>query len=387
MSSLLQAAAKEKVSQDEQFGIIDCDVHPYDFHSSRTSILGRLPQRWRDYASEYGLTRPGSPGGDRPRHREFSSRWDTEPLDNSIPMSNSEFAREQLLDKFDITAAMLNDIPGYLFNGARSTPRELAGEMCRAMNDEREEKWFSADERWHGSITTPYEAPEMAVREIQRRMDSPYRDQWRQVILAPDNLAPPGHKKYWPIYEICEEYGLPIGFHVLSSHRLTPSGTPNYYFEEHVDWAAQNFPLISSFIFEGVFERFPNLKIALIELGWTWAVPLAWRMDAAYRLMHTEVPHLERLPSEYLRDHVWYTTQPMEEPEEGRWVDDVLEMFEKSGMADKLMYSSDYPHWDFDEPNALPRNMSDGQRRSILGGNASSLYGIDLKPNSGVFKE
>lgn len=300
-------------------------------------------------------------------------------------MSNRDFAREQLLDKYDITAALLNDIGAFVVSGARNTPRQLAAAVCRAMNEDRAEHWFAHDPRWYGSINTPYEVPELAVKEIQRCMDDvQYRDRWRQVMFAPDNMNPPGHEKYYPIYEICEAYNLPIGMHVLGSHRITASGSPNYYFEEHCDWAAYNFPLVSSLVFEGVFDRFPNLKFALVELAWSWAVPLAWRLDNTYKLMRNEVRHLNRLPSEYLRDHFWYTTQPMEEPEQPGWFDEVLEAFETSGMSDKLMYSSDYPHWDFDEPSALPTSLTDEQRRRILGGNASSLYGIPLKPDSGV---
>jgi predicted TIM-barrel fold metal-dependent hydrolase len=74
----------------------------------------------------------------------------------------------------------------------------------------------------------------------------------------------------------------------------------------------------------------------------------------------------------------------MEEPEQPRWFDEVLEAFEASGMGDKLLFSSDYPHWDFDEPTALPGTLDDAQRRRILGENASALYGIPLAPGSGV---
>lgn len=383
MTTILEAPSTEATAKT-RYAVIDTDVHP-EHNPARPSVLAHLPKRWRDYIAEYGFTRPGNPGGDRPRHREFASRWDTEPPGGGAPMSDPDFAREQLLDKYDLTAAMLNDIGAFMLNGARNTPRQLAAAMCRALNEERVEVWFAHDERWYGSINTPYEVPELAVKEIQRCMDDPqYRHRWRQVMFAPDNMNPPGHEKYYPIYEICEEYNLPIGMHVLGSHRITASGSPNYYFEEHCDWAAYNFPLVSSLVFEGVFDRFPRLKFALVELAWSWAVPLAWRLDHAYKLMRSEVSHLNRMPSEYLRDHIWYTTQPMEEPEQPQWFDEVLEAFEASGFGDKLMYSSDYPHWDFDEPYALPTNLTDDQRRRILGENASALYGIPLKPNSGV---
>ena len=382
MSTALELV-QEQAADQTRYAIIDADVHP-DFNPAKPSVLARLPKKWQDYVAEYGVIRPGNPGGDRPRHREFASRWDTEPPEGGAPMSNPDFAREQLLDRYDTTAAILNDIGGFVVNGARNTPRQVAEAVCRAMNEDRVDNWFARDSRWYGSINAPYEVPDLAVREIRRCMEGPYAERWKQVMFAPDNVNPPGHEKYYPIYEICEEYNLPIGMHVLGSHRITASGSPNFYFEEHCDWAAYNFPLVSSLVFEGVFDRFPGLKLALVELSWSWVVPLAWRMDAAYRLMRSEVPHLQRLPSEYIRDHFWYTTQPMEEPEQPQWFDEVLGAFEASCMGDKLMYSSDYPHWDFDEPSALPAGIAEAQRRRILGENASALYGIELKPNSGV---
>lgn len=383
MSTILQDTGTAEVAEGTRYPIIDTDVHP-DFNPAKPGVMSRLPQRWREYAAEWGLTRGGSPGGDRPRHREFAHRWDTEPPEGGAPMSNPDFAREQLLDKYDISAAMLNDISGYMFNGARNTPRELAAAMCTAMNEDREESWFSIDDRWYGAINTPYEVPELAVKEIERRMASPWRDRWRLISFAPDNLTPPGNEKYYPIYEIAEEYDIPISMHVLAGHKITASGSPNYYFEEHCDWGAYNFPNVASLVYEGVFDRFPKLKFALIELAWSWVVPLAWRLDNAYSLMRSEIPDLQRKPSEYIRDHFWYSTQPMEEPERPEWFADVYGAFEASGMGDKLMYSSDYPHWDFDEPSALPQGLDDRQRRMILGENASALFGIPLKPDSGV---
>jgi predicted TIM-barrel fold metal-dependent hydrolase len=364
-------------------GIIDCDVHPA-MNPITPDVLAHLPQRWRDHVAEWGAIRGGSPGGDRPRHREFASRWDAEPPEGGAPGSNPAFAREQLLDRYHISAALLNDIGGYQFSGGRNQPPELSAAYCTALNEARKQKWFEDDPRWFASMNIPYELPGEAVKEIRRQKEDPvHGHRWKQLTFAPDNTRPPGHPFYYPIYEACEEYGLPISFHVLASNRITASGAPNYYFEEHCDWAAFNWPLVSSLVFQGVFDRFPTLKVVLVELAWSWAVPLAWRMDHAYRVLGSEVPHLQRRPSEYLADHFWYTTQPMEEPENAAWFDDVLEMFGASGMRDKLMFSSDYPHWDFDEPDALSKSVSDDQARRILGENASQLYGIPLLPGKG----
>jgi predicted TIM-barrel fold metal-dependent hydrolase len=365
----------------ETFPVIDTDVHPRTF-AGDPRIVAHLPERWQRYVAEYGpLHRPRS---ERPRHREFASRWDAMTPDGQPPGSDPEFAASQLLDRYDISGALVNDIAGFVMAGAGGQPVELAEAYCRAMNLHRRDLWLASDPRWYGSITVPYELPEAAVEEIRfcKEEMGDYNSRWKQVFLAPDNLRPAGHPSYWPIYEACEHYGLPVAFHVLAGHRITPSGSPNFYFEEHCDFALFNFPLISSLIFEGVFERFPRLKIVLVELAWSWAVPFAWRLDHAYRMNRQEVS-LPRLPSEYLADHVYYTTQPMEEPENDAWFDEILAQFEESGMSRNLMYSSDYPHWDFDEPGALPKTLTDEQHRRILGQNASDLYGIDLRPGTG----
>ena len=88
--------------------------------------------------------------------------------------------------------------------------------------------------------------------------------------------------------------------------------------------------------------------------------------------MKIETPHLKRLPSEYFRDHVWITTQPMEEPEQRKHLIDTIEWIG----WDKLLFATDYPHWDFDDPAmVMPANVSDSNRRKFFYDNALSVYG------------
>jgi predicted TIM-barrel fold metal-dependent hydrolase len=112
----------------------------------------------------------------------------------------------------------------------------------------------------------------------------------------------------------------------------------------------------------------------------------AWRLDAAYRKLHKEVPHLQKLPSEYLREHFWMSTQPMEEPDSPEWVEDVYWAFQQA-MGEKLMYSSDYPHWDFDAPDALWDTLPFESRRKILGETASEFFNIPLLEGHGLTPE
>jgi predicted TIM-barrel fold metal-dependent hydrolase len=108
-------------------------------------------------------------------------------------------------------------------------------------------------------------------------------------------------------------------------------------------------------------------------------------LDSTWQKLRGEVPHVKRKPSEYMREHVWFTTQPLEEPERPQDTESVYEMFEEAGFADRLMFSSDYPHWDFDSPyKSVPTSFPIERRRRMLGRNASSLFGVKLLANSGI---
>jgi predicted TIM-barrel fold metal-dependent hydrolase len=84
-----------------------------------------------------------------------------------------------------------------------------------------------------------------------------------------------------------------------------------------------------------------------------------------------EVPDLRRLPSDYMR-HFWFTTQPIEEPERP---EQFHAMVRELDLGERLLFATDYPHWDFDAPDhALPKGLSPGQRQNILSANARRLY-------------
>ena len=150
-------------------------------------------------------------------------------------------------------------------------------------------------------------------------------------------------------------------------------GWPSFYIEEMVGHAQCQQTVLASLVLEGVFERYPKLKMVMIEAGFGWAPSLGWRLDKNFERLHSEVPYLKRKPSEYIRDHIWWTTQPMEDPERR---DHLFQVIEWIGW-DKLLFATDYPHWDFDEPSrVLPAGVSDANREAFYLGNAKKLYGL-----------
>ena len=100
---------------------------------------------------------------------------------------------------------------------------------------------------------------------------------------------------------------------------------------------------------------------------------LCWRLDKLFHRMRAELPGLKRLPSEYIREHVWLTSQPMEEPADRLQVLDVIDWMG----WDRLLFATDYPHWDYDDPSfVLPQGVSDADRRGFFLGNALKVYGL-----------
>jgi predicted TIM-barrel fold metal-dependent hydrolase len=366
----------------QQFRVIDCDVHHEPTSVPLDDRLGSyLPERWRRYIERYGLRSVGE-GAQFSPHRAVGkgavARLDTLPPSGLEPGSDVDFVREQLLDGHGITAAVLNSFGG-LGMTEGNIPFELGLALTRAYNDWTHDVWLESDPRWRASICVPYESPLEAVKEIERcRARS---DRFVQVLLPSRSTYPIGNRRYWPIFEAAADMDIPVCFHVgyCRNTSITPCGAPSYYYEYHVDFALGPMSFVPSLIFEGVFDRWPNLAIVLAELGWTWAVPLAWRMDASYRALREDCLELQRKPSEYLWDRFWYTTQPAVQPTHDRWGVDLIEQFERVGAPDKLLFSSDYPHWDFDPPErALPAGVSPEIKRRVLGANAAALYGIEL---------
>jgi predicted TIM-barrel fold metal-dependent hydrolase len=153
----------------------------------------------------------------------------------------------------------------------------------------------------------------------------------------------------------------------------TGAGWASFYMEEHYSFAHTAQTALVSMIFEGVFERFPSLKLVLVEGGFAWLAPLMWRMDREWERMRDEVPHLTRKPSDYVRTNVWLTTQPVEEPPNVRHMTHLLKWIG----PDRLMFSTDYPHWDFDHPERTFKvGMDEADKRAILRDNAVALYGL-----------
>src|SRR5690606_16044652 len=104
-----------------------------------------------------------------------------------------------------------------------------------------------------------------------------------------------------------------------------------------------------------------------------WLPHLMWRLDKNYKGLRWTVPWLKRRPSEYIADHCYLTTQPIEEPDDFRHLQQILDMING---VDLLLFSSDYPHWEFDDPTMILRRLPEPVKRKIFYENAKRLFAL-----------
>ncbi|MCY4592709.1 MAG: amidohydrolase family protein [Alphaproteobacteria bacterium] len=366
----LQVLNRKQQDGRTRLAIADCDIHPSP-KSLEVEIYPYLSRRWQSHLSTYGMIyRQGFPTGPAfPKGQPDAARRDAYPPGGGRPGSDLDFMREQHLDPNNVQLGILNP----LRSGQGLQNGDLAAAYCRAVNEWQVAEWTSREPRLKASVMVNYEDAVSSVAEIDRLAGNP---NFAQVLLLSRTAEPLGQRRYWPIYEAACRAGLPVAVHAFGygGSPVTGGGWPSYYIEEMVGHASNSQSLLASMVFEGVFERFPTLRLILVEAGFAWLPALAWRMDRAWNRMRDEVPHVTRPPSELVREHVWLTTQPMEEPEHRA---DLLDIFDWIG-RDRLLFATDYPHWDYDDPaHALPVRLGAADREQFFLGNARRLYGLD----------
>jgi uncharacterized protein len=382
MTELLEQPEVAEVGET-RYRLVDCDVHPI-----MRSGTGEL----RPYLSQAAKRRLGL---DERRdlttmgHREAVSiprnllyvnqagvlRDDARAPDGSAPGADPVFTAEQLLDTHEIDRAVL--IGGEVLGlGAMPDP-DAAALIASAYNDWLAATWLSADDRYRANLVVGAQDPAGAAREIRRAG----RDEGFVAVLLPLTNILMGQRHYYPIYEAAAELGLPITLHPNSGEgifRTSPplaGGTPTYYVEWHTGLSQVFQANVISLVCHGVFERFPSLKVIVTEGGLGWIPDVLWRLDKNVKGLRDEVPWVKRLPSEYIAEHVRFTTQPLPEPKRRHHLHVLCEIAQAERT---LMFSSDYPHWDFDDPRhaltALPADI----RQRVGVDNALETYGTRL---------
>ena len=254
----------------------------------------------------------------------------------------------------------------------RCSARIWAPPLCRAVND-----WLArrvarpAIRGCAAPSCVPMQDPALAVEEIERHR--------RRPALRAGADARHGRTCHWAgalLADLCGRRAPrpAVGIHGGSAYRHSadPARLARRYPSRTTPPQAQAFQRqLVSLISEGVFAKFPELKVVLMESGVTWLPALHVAVDKDWRGVRNEVPWVNRAPAAIVRDHVRLTVQPFDAPPTPA---DVERLMEHIGSDDMLLFASDYPHWQFDGDDILPDGLPPAWLPRILRSNALETY-------------
>lgn len=341
---------------------IDCDVHVGV--PSVEVLLPYMSEYWREQFVSRAIDNmelasypPNSPLACRPDWREKGAK----------PGSSLERVRADLFDGLGVDIAICNP----LYGGQVAMSDYMGASLCSAVNDWIRDEWLDKEPRLRASISVPAQNPQLAAEEIDR---CAAEGRFVQVLLLVANELMLGRSYYWPIYEAAQRHGLPIGIHAGSMYRYptTPTGWPSHFLQDYASAPQMFSAQLQSLISEGVFGKFPDLTFVLMESGVAWITPYMWRASKTWRGVRGEVPWVKRSPSVEVRERVRLTLQPFDGPDRA---DQVERLMEQIGSDEVILFSSDYPHWQFEGSDPIPAGFSKGMAEKIAWENPLNTYG------------
>ena len=241
-------------------------------------------------------------------------------------------------------------------------------------------KWFTGnvlarDSRIKSMLSLPIEDPDASLETVRRYYNHP---DVVGFLITSQRFFSVHDNRYMPVYAELERLGMPLGFHAGPNWGDSWTRTMNRFTAMHaMSFCTCNMTHLTNWLINGLPERFPNLKVIWIESGLAWIPFLMQRLDHEYLLRTSDAPLLTKRPSEYMRE-MFYSSQPLE-VSHSKALAMTLEMMDAERT---LLYSSDWPHWDFDAPTRIMtiNGLSNTARDNILGRNAQRLFGIHKLP-------
>lgn len=363
-----QENAIRALDRIKDYTVVDADVH--EISIDLTPVLEYLEEPYRSMLEQSITT-------DEPLAQGLgaSFNFDLDPTPHGLGQDVKTTTPEGLaafMDRFNTDYLLLH---GHQLGSAASQPDEdYSAALCSATNDYILDHFLDKNEGFKSGIRIPSRNVDAAVEEIHRLADE---EDMVSIHLSPPKLEHLGNDTYEPIWEAASEVGMPVDYHI--GYVECPwtgafGGQSLHSAVEHMSAISQQMiGLVPEMIFNGVVERYPDVNHIFLEQGITWIPWMMGRLDKNYERRKHMLPELSKKPSEQLHDNFWFGTQPIEDMTVTQAsLYRILEMIDAENL---LMYSSDFPHFDFDYPTALTiPELSEEAERKIFGGNAMKVY-------------
>jgi len=375
---LAHAAEQAARRNYDDFLIVDVDSHHYE-NESYEEVFSYIDSPVIRRAAMESINRRGRSNmmGGQVGYQDIGGRITRHVLRKHETVSGDTHRDIEMtkrwMDAMGVDYACLFPTP-MLFLGLHPQV-EIEAAMAQAYNRWLCERILAEEPRLVSMLYLPFNDPDAAYATVKEFGDK--KGVTGFMVTSP-RYRPVHDNAYMKTYALMEEMGKPIAFHAAYNWNDQALAMTNRFISVHaLGFMWFNMVHLTNWVVNGLPERFPRLKVLWIESGLTWASCLMQRLDHSYMMRTSDCPSLKRKPSEYMRE-MYFSTQPMERPED----DSILEAtFKMLNAETQLVWSSDYPHWDFDLPSVIYdlKFLSENARRNILGGNAARLFNLDTK--------
>ncbi len=378
-TKLLAHASKQARERGyEKFPIVDVDSHHYE-NESLAEILEYLDDPVLRQLALAGA----QPNAKNARimntmvgYQDMGGRITRYALRNLEKASGAKDQRDIVLtkrwmDACGIDVAVLFPTPMLALGVHPQVEVEVA--LSRAYNRWLCERVLAREPRLVSMLYLPFNDPDATYQFVKE-----FGEKKGVVgfLITSTRYRPVHSNLYMKTYALLEEMGLPIAFHGSYHWHDQAQGMLNRFISVHaLGFVWYNMIHLANWIINGLPERFPKLKVMWLESGLAWVPFMMQRFDNEYMMRTSEAPALKKLPSDYMRD-MYFASQPMEITDHGL----LKETMRVINAETQVLYSSDYPHWDFDLPSTiydLPF-LSETAKRNILGGNAIRLFNLKV---------
>ena len=351
---------------EPSYTVIDCDGHIVE---SIAELADYMDARTRRHALHGNRNRQGvfpSLDGFHFALEDDRRNEARKTASNARPGSAEDWIA--FLDAAKIDRTVLFTSEG-LSVGFIQSPR-YASAVCRAYNDYIHDRYARVDARLRPMALIPMQDPEAAAAELRRAV----RDLGLPGAMVPSTGLPVhlGHSLYWPIYKAAAELDCVLGVHGGSNAGSGLDTFTNFTASHVLHHSVPLMTALVSFIYHGVYDRFPGVRFAFLEGGCGWLAFLLDRMERDENYFDAaDQPRMK--PDKYFRDgRILVGCEGSETS--------LAYVASRIGI-DAFAYASDYPH-EVDLPAAIHEieevaerpDLSPADKQAVLGENARRFF-------------